>query len=64
MMIRAADRQQYIRNCDVPPEVQVVDLWISVAPSAKWMVEQQPLVPSHDSQRIVRVVDFPGGPDE
>ena len=48
-----ADRQQDIRICDVPPEVQVVDLQISVAPSAVRMGEQLPLVPSDDSQWIV-----------
>ena len=60
-----ADRQHDIRICDVPLEVQGVDLRISVAPSAVRVVEQPPFVPSDDSQRIVRVVDFPpGGPDE
>ena len=56
---RTVDQQQDIRICDVPLEVQIVDLRISVAPSAEQMVEQQLLVPSDDSQWIIRVVDLP-----
>ena len=46
---RAVDWQQDIRIFVVPPEIQVVDPWISVVPSAEWLVEQQLLVPSDDS---------------
>ena len=60
--VRAEDRRQVIRICDVPPDVQVVDLaqdeQICDARLAVWGAEPPPGVPGGDSQRTVHVVDL------
>ena len=61
--VRAEDRRQVIRICDVPPDVQVVDLsqedQISDTRLAVWGAEPPPDVPGGDSQQTVCVVNLP-----
>ena len=59
----AEDWRQVIRICDVPPDVQVMDLsqddQICDARLTVWRMEQPPDIPGGDSQQPVRVVDLP-----
>ena len=61
--LSAEDRQQVIRICDVPPEVQVVGLSQNDQTSdtrlAVWRSEQLPKIPGAASQSPVRVVALP-----